>query len=177
MAAFDLFEAYALDPTPQGLHTLQAAIMREPSYDPNVLVSGTVIPLARDGRHQDVVDTIRSWMPGVLLSPSAHGHLARALSELGDTAASRTESKLSRLSLESIAATGSGSREAPSSVLRIEDEYDILRASSQRSVAQRQVTDERGQFDVHTVEDGGEIWFRLLWLTPPSPEQDVPDVQ
>ena len=166
MAVSDLLEAYALDPTSEGRHALHAAIMQDPGYDPLVLVSGTVAPLRRDGRHQDVVDTIRSWMPGVLLSPSAHGHLARALSELGDTASSRTESKFSRLSLESIAATGSGSRENPCSMLRIEDEYDVLRASSQRSVAQKQVTDERGQFDVHTVEDGGEIWFRLLWLTP-----------
>ena len=163
MAISDLLEAYALDPTPEGLHALHGAIMQDPSYDPMVLVSGTVIPLRREGRHQDVVDTIRSWMPGALLSPSAHGHLARAFTELGDTERSRTESKFSRLAFESIAATGSGSRENPCSVLRIEDEYDILRASSQRSVAQKQVTDERGQFDVHTLEDDDEIWFRLLW--------------
>lgn len=163
MTVSDLFEAYALDPTPEGLGALHTAIMQSPGYDPMIVVSAAVAPLRREGRHQEVVDTIRSWMPGALLSPSAHGHLARALSDLGDTQGSRTESRLSRLALESIAATGSGSREEPCSVLRIEDEYDILGASSQRPVAQRQVTDDRGEFDVHTVEDGGEVWFRLLW--------------
>ena len=171
MSVLDLVEAYALDPTPEGLHALQSAILREPSHDPMLMVSGTVIPLTREDRAQEVVDTIRSWMPGALLSPSAHGYLARALSRLGDEEGSRTESKLSRLALESLAATGAGSREDPCSVLRIEDEYDVLRASSLRSVAQRQVDEERGQFDVHTVEDGDEIWFRLLWLTRPGAEQ------
>ena len=45
-------------------------------------------------------------------------------------------------------------------------------ASSQRPTAQRQVSDERGQFDVHTLEDGGEVWFRLLWLAPPAAAQE-----
>lgn len=49
-------------------------------------------------------------------------------------------------------------------MLRIEDEYDMLGASTLRSVAQEQVTGERGAFDVHTREDGETIWFRLLWL-------------
>ena len=53
--------------------------------------------------------------------------------------------------------TSTEAEEEPCSVLRIEDEYDILRASSQRPTAQRQVSDERGQFDVHTLEDGGEV--------------------
>lgn len=166
MSLNDLVEAYALDPTPEGLHDLQAGIMAAPRYDPLLSVSRAVVPLLRAGKHQEIADLIRSWMPGALLSPSAHGYLAGALTELGDAEAGRIEAKFSRLSLDSIAASGSGSEEEPCSVLRIEDEYDILRASSQRSTAQRQVSDERGQFDVHTLEDGGEVWFRLLWLAP-----------
>ena len=98
--------------------------------------------------------------------------IAKALTELGDAEAGRIEAKFSRLALDSIAASGDGSEEEPCSVLRIEDEYNILRASSQRPTAQRQVSDERGQFDVHTLEDGGEVWFRLLWLAPPAAAQE-----
>lgn len=169
MAVMDLFEDYALDPTPEGLQALQSAIMREPSYDPMVLISGTVVPLLKDGKHQEVASTIHSWMPGALLSPSAHGYLARALSALGDAEGARTQAKLSRLALDSIASTGSGDEDQPCSVLRIEDEYDILGASEQRPTAQRQVSNEHGQFDVHTVADGGEIWFRLLWRESSAP--------
>jgi len=173
MSLNDLVEAYALDPTPEGLHDLRAGIMAAPRYDPLLSVSRTVVPLLRDGKHQEIVDLIRSWMPGALLSPSAHGYLARALTELGDAEAGRVQAKFSRLALDSLAASGSGSEEEPCAVLRIEDEYDILRASSQRPTAQRQVSDERGQFDVHTLEDGGEVWFRLLWLTPSAASQQV----
>ncbi|MCZ4325069.1 DUF4919 domain-containing protein [Brachybacterium paraconglomeratum] len=172
MSLNDLVEAYALDPTAEGLHDLQAGIMAAPRYDPLLSVSRAVVPLLRDGKHQEIVDLIRSWMPGALLSPSAHGYLAKALTELGDAEAGRIEAKFSRLALDSIAASGSGSEEEPCSVLRIEDEYDILRASSQRPTAQRQVSDERGQFDVHTLEDGGEVWFRLLWLAPSAAGQE-----
>lgn len=173
MDAFELAEAYALDPTPEGLSALRGAIMKDPGYDPLVLIGGTLNPLMREARYQDVVETVRSWMPGVLLSPSAHGYLAGALSALGETEGSRAESKFSRLSLDSIAATGSGSPDDPCSVLRIEDEYDILRASSQHSVSQRNLSDERGQFDAHTVEDGTEIWFRLLWFASPGDESST----
>lgn len=163
MDAFELLGAYALDPTPAGLEALRAAIRQHPSYNPMVLIGGTLAPLMREGLHQEVVDTIRAWTPGVLLSPSAHGYLAGALSALGDEGGSRVEAKLSRLSVDSIAATGDGSRDDPCSVLRIEDEYDILRASSQESTGQKQLDDERGHFDVHTLKDGSEVWFRLLW--------------
>lgn len=169
MSLPDLVEAYALDPTPEGLHDLRAGILAAPGHDPLLAVSRTVIPLLRAGKHQEVVDLIRSWMPGALLSPSAHGYLAKALTELGDAEAGRIEAKLSRLALDSLAASGSGSEDDPCPVLRIEDEYDILRVSSQRPTSQRQVSDERGQFDVHTLEDGAEVWFHLLWLAAPAP--------
>ena len=169
MAVTDLLEAYALDPTEEGLGSLQAAIMQEPTYDPMVLVSGSLTPLRREGKHQEIIARITSWMPGVLLSPSAHGYLARSLADLGETASARIEQKFARLALESIAATGSGSEDEPCAVLRIEDEYDVLRASSQRPVSQRQVSDDRGSFDVHTLDDGAEVWFRLLWLPQPTP--------
>ena len=172
MSVAELVEAYALDPTPEGLHDLHAEIMAAPGYDPLLTVSRTIVPLLRAGKHQEIVDQVRSWMPGALLSPSAHGYLATALTELGEAEAGRVEAKFSRLALDSLAASGGGTEEEPCSVLRIEDEYDILRASSQRSTAQRQLSDERGQFDVHTLEDGTEVWFRLLWRAPSAAEQE-----
>ena len=87
-------------------------------------------------------------------------------------AVERREATLHTLSVSSVLATGDGTQERPWSVLRVADEYDILRASSQRPTAQRQVSDERGQFDVHTLEDGGEVWFRLLWLAPSAAAQE-----
>ena len=161
MSLNELVEAYALDPTPEGLHDLQAGIMAAPRYDPLLSVSRAVVPLLRAGKHQEIADLIRSWMPGALLSPSAHGYLAGALTELGDAEAGRIEAKFSRLALDSIAASGSGSEEEPCSVLRIEDEYDILRTRKVRVGSQSTRREEGRVLDRHESPDGQVTWFVL----------------
>ena len=60
MSLNDLVEAYALDPTPEGLHDLQAGIMAAPRYDPLLSVSRAVVPLLRAGKHQEIADLIQA---------------------------------------------------------------------------------------------------------------------
>lgn len=159
----DLIQAYALDPTPEGLTRLQDAIRTSPGYDPMVSVAVIVTPLKKNGDSQGIVDAIWKQMPGIFLSPSAHAELAAAYQELGDEDASRRERAFTKLALDSLAASGAGTEDDPCRVLRIEDEYDVLGVSQLKSVGQEQVIDERGAFDVHTLEDGEKVWFRLLW--------------
>lgn len=159
----DIMEAYALDPTPGHLDDLHRAIMSAPTYDPLVTIGAAVAPLARSGDHQGIIDALWAQMPGIFLSPAAHMHLSQAHAALGSEKAAARERKFALLAMSSIHEGADGSEESPYPVLRIEDEYTVLEAARQRSQAQAQVTRGSGVFDVHTLEDGSQVWFRLLW--------------
>lgn len=156
-------EAYALDPTPEHLAVLHTAIMAAPTFDPMILLGELVGPLTAAGDHRGVIDGLRRHMPGLFLSPAAHMHLSQAHAALGDDAAAQRERRFALLAMHSIRDGATGTEDAPFPVLRVEDEYTVLDASGLRSSQQRYFSDDRGHFDVHTVEDGSEVWFRLLW--------------
>lgn len=164
----DIMEAYALDPTAENLIELHRAIMAAPSYDPMVMIAGSVAPLAKAGEHQAIVDELWRKMPGACLSPTAHMHLSLAYANLGDKQAAQRERKFAMLAMNSIRDGGDGTQEHPFPVLRIEDEYTVIDAVKQQSTGQRQISDDSGHFDVHTLEDGSEMWFRLLWRGGPD---------
>ena len=105
-------------------------------------------------------------MPGLFLSPQAHGLLARAHQALGQESDAERERKLSLLALHEIEDSGTGTVDSPLEVLRVQDEYDHLQATRRRSTAQRLHRTDQGEVDVHTLEDGTELWFRLLWRVP-----------
>lgn len=67
----DIMEAYALDPTAENLIELHRAIMAAPSYDPMVMIAGSVAPLAKAGEHQAIVDELWRRCPGPA-SPPPH---------------------------------------------------------------------------------------------------------
>ncbi|MFQ6485681.1 hypothetical protein [Brachybacterium epidermidis] len=163
MSFMDAAEAYALDPTPENLAPLHRAIMDAPSFDPLTLLGPVVAPRKTAGDHQGIIDELNRLMPGLFLSPAAHMHLSQAHAALGDDAAAQRERRFALLAMHSIREGATGSEDAPFPVLRVEDEYTVLEASGQRSSLQRYFSDQRGHFDIHTVEDGSEVWFRLLW--------------
>jgi hypothetical protein len=162
----DTMEAYALDPTPEHLEALHRAITEAPSYDPMVAITQLVTPLVRAGDHQGVVDALRAQMPGIFLSPAAHMHLSQAYAELGKDAEATRERKFALLAMDSIRTAGEGTEESPYPVLRVEDEYAVLDAVRHRSAGQQLVRTGTGACDVHTLEDGSQMWFRLLWREP-----------
>lgn len=159
----DIVEAFLLDPTPETRRPLRAAILADPTFDPHLSLRAL---LGAEPTPQAVVDTITARMPGLLLSPQGHGLLARAHQALGDEASARRERTLSAVSLREIAASGAGTEDSPLEVLRLQDEYDHLQAADRRTTAQRLDRTDAGECDVHTLEDGSELWFRLLWRTP-----------
>ena len=156
-------ETYALDPTPEHLEVLQRDIMALPDYDPLVQIAAVTTPLQQAGDHQGVVDALTSRMPGLFLAPGAHARLFRAYTELGDQAAADRERKFALLSMDAIRSSGTGEEEHPFRVLRVEDQYEVLAALGQHPSSQRTLSDERGDFDVHTVGEDREVWFELLW--------------
>ncbi len=114
--------------------------------------------------HADVVAIITSMMPGSFLSPVAHGLLAEAHTALGDGPAADHERALTKLAFKSILDSGDGSEGRPWKVLRISDEYDVLRLLGRSSTQQELV--ERGgrRFDRHVHADASESCFDVTVL-------------
>lgn len=141
------------------LQRLRRTIVSSATFDPDLNLLAEAGPLLEAGRHQEVVDTITSKMPGAALNQTAHGLLSVALRALGDEQGAERERIMTKLSISSILSTGDGTQESPWSVLRVADEYDLMRArgivpgdQSSRQVDGRMV-------DRHETEDGGEVWF------------------
>lgn len=160
----DLARAFVSAPGPESYVRLRDAVLRAPGFDPLVSVSAI---LAAADTPRAVLDELGARMPGLLLSPSVHAALARAFEERGEDGPAKVERRLARLALASLRDSGEGTEELPYRVLRIEDEYDLLAAAGRRSTAQAERSEDRGAFDVHTLEDGGRVWFELLWRASP----------
>ena len=156
----DHLEAYRKDPGPQTLQRLRCAILGSPGFDPRISISRMLHGI--EG-HDAVIAAIWERMPGLLLSPQAHRRLSLAYEATGRAAEASREDGLDRMSLDAIRAGSSGCQDDPFTVLRIEDEYDLLAATGHRSVRQEERATGGDVVDVHTLEDGRQWWFTLLW--------------
>lgn len=161
----EVMERFVLNPSEETLAPLQAEIMGAENFNPLVLLEPQVSPLIASGNYQAAVDAVWRMMPGVFLSPTAHGMLAYSYHQMGDEKAAQRERSLARLALDTVTGSGAGTQEAPYRVLRVGDEYDVLRAAQRTSVAQRALNHDGQGYDVHECADGGEVWFALLWQT------------
>lgn len=160
----DLAVAYAESRGVDDLARLRGVIRASPGFDPGLDVAGAVAPLFAKGAHDEVLAVVRDLMPGAFLSPSAHAALAAAHDALGDETRARRERRTQVLALDSILSTGDGTRESPWSVLRISDEYDVLRSQRRASSTQTLIVDGDRSLDRHVCEDGTEAWFDVTGL-------------
>lgn len=158
----DVAADYIAQPSPQRLRALRLAIQSRRSYTAAPPFLPRAAGLAAAGRHREVIELVGQWMPGAFLSPSAHSLLARSLAGLGDQEGARQERDLARLAALSLLRSGDGSQANPWVVLRIPDEYDLLRWRHRNPVGQRVVQGDAGRLDVITCDDGSEAWFQVF---------------
>jgi len=163
-ALSDLALGWARTRSAADLAALREAVRRSPGFDPGLDVVALVAPALARGDHAEVVSLVQGVMPGAFFSPSAHAALAAAHAGLGDDARARAERTLQALALESIRSTGEGTREHPWSVLRVGDEYDVLRAARRTSRQQTVLALDGRSLDRHECDDGGEAWFDVTHL-------------
>ena len=161
----EVMKSFVLSPSEETLAPLQAEIMAAANYDPLVLFESVVSPLMDSGNYQGAVDAVWRMLPGAFLSPTAHAMLAYSYDQLGDEKAAQRETKFARLALDTLTSSGDGTQDAPYRVLRVSDEYDVLRYQQRTSVTQRAVVIDEQGYDVHQCSDGSEVWFKLLWQT------------
>lgn len=158
----DVAANYIEDPDPARLLELRVAIQACVSYTPTPPFLPEAVRLADAGRHGAVVELLAQWMPGAFLSPAAHSMLSQSLRALGDAEAADREEYLATLAVMSIWHSGDGSRNHPWVVLRVTDEYDLLRWAGRRAVGQRAERSGARFLDCITCEDGSEAWFELF---------------
>lgn len=151
---------YMEDATPARLDALREEILASPSYTPTPRFLVEARRLAAAGRHWDAINLVGSWMPGAFLSPSAHSLLDESLAAVGDDAESGRERFLTRLAIQTLIRTGDGSPERPWVVLRVDDEYDLLRWTRRKPLEQRLAITGQGPRDV-IRHDRGEAWFMI----------------
>jgi hypothetical protein len=162
----DLVSDYLADPGPAALDRLRAAARTAPNFtaDLDVTLDRTVAPLIASGAYDEAVTALEDLMPGALLSPSAHGALSQALGRSGRTEDAEREATVARAALDGILATGDGSAEHPWSVLRVGDEYDVLRSLRRTRTRQTLVRDAGRTIDVLVCDDGSELHFDVTGL-------------
>lgn len=155
----DLVAAYLEDQDGERLARLRGAVVGSTSFDPDLDLVGELGPLMEQGRHREVVDAVTARMPGAALNPTAHLAMSAALEALGDGRAAERESIMARVAVSSVLATGDGTEERPWSVLRVADEYDVMRAQGITPVGQSVRGVEGRLLDRHETADGGAVWF------------------
>ena len=155
----DLVTDYLENQDLEHLARLRRAVVGSDSFDPDLELMGAVGPLMEEGRHQEVVDAVTAKMPGAALNPTAHLAMSAALEALGEERAAQRESIMARVAVSSVLATGDGTQASPWSVLRVADEYDIMRAKGITPSGQSAQSRDGRLVDRHETADGGEVWF------------------
>lgn len=147
--------------SPATLARLFDAIRQEPTFDAGTPWHQRANELLEQERHDEVIRLIEAAMPGAFLSPDAHLMLSYAYEQIHADDRSRLESFHARTALDVIERSGSGTRERPWKVLRVVDEYAVLRDLQLAPVGQRLVEADGREFDVHELSDGSQRWFEL----------------
>lgn len=161
MAIATLATAYAERRDAESLHALRTEVLRSPGYDAGLNLLSEVAELLEDDDYAAVISRVRGHMPGAFFSPAAHALLATSHEALGDTTRASRERRAATLAMESILTSGDGTSDRPWSVLRISDEYDVLRARGRKSTRQTYVTRRGRELDHHRLDDGSEAWFDI----------------
>lgn len=154
----DVLEEYLREPSAAGRQEVQQRILRHPRYDPHL-----VLPDVGEHSAEDLVRALSDELPAALLSPRVHTELARALERIADAAGAERHRRIARLALAGLRASGTGGEEDPISVLRVQDEYDLLEIAGRTARAQQFSRTQESAFDVVTLDDGTVVWFELLW--------------
>lgn len=155
----DLVTDYLEHQDLEHLGRLRSAVVGSSTFDPGLNLLAEVTPHMEAGRHREVVDAVTAKMPGAALNPTAHLALSAASEALGEEQAAKRESIMAKVAVSSVLSTGDGSQESPWSVLRVADEYDVMRAKgiAPRAQSSRQV--DGRTLDRHETAEGGEVWF------------------
>lgn len=155
------FIAFLKEPSVDSFKAVRALVAHSEGFDPYSRELDQAIEHLQAERYADCCETLRSGMPGLLLSPRAHVLFAMAAKVAGDQKHAEFEHFVASTCVEGILFTGDGSASRPYLVLRTSDEYDVLEFLGKEVQMQMLAESEGRQFDVLTCTDGTEYWFDI----------------
>lgn len=161
MTIAGLATEYAQGRDPEVLQRLRLAVRHSSTFSPHLDLAHETTPLLARGDHAEIIELVHGRMPGAFFSPEAHTILAAAYEALGDATRAVRERRTAQLALAAILSSGDGSVDRPWTVLRVSDEYDVLRAQRRTSRSQRKVVRHERALDHHVCDDGSEVWFDI----------------
>ncbi len=151
-----------------------ALFARSDFGDAALLIRGLQL-LGSQGRFAEVVGAIEEALPIGLLSPRLHLLASQAHRELGHRADADLQQFIAYACVKGASDTGDGSQGAPFVVTGVGDEYDVLGFLGKRSRQQYLREDGGRHYDVHTLEDGSELWFDVEGFLGRAPRFDARD--
>lgn len=153
--------AFVTSPSPDTYHAIRDEVIASDHYDPySSELDQLDGPLAAQ-EYSQVRESISAAMPNLLLSPRAHWILSFVAMKTNDLDDAAFERALALLCTEGILGTGDGGRGKPYVVVRVSDEYDVMRHLGKKKVEQSLVLDGDRHLDVVRCEDGSELWFEI----------------
>lgn len=160
-AALIAFEEYLHSSSTGQLEKLRRAILNSESYAPDSPWLSRSSELFSEARFDETIREISSAMPGAFLSPIGHHLLSLSYESIGDKQNALAHKMFAQTALELITESGRGSAESPWVVLRVADEYALLR--TRNLIPARQETHRsEGILDEIVCTDGSQHYFRVL---------------
>lgn len=156
-----VFDNWIREPGTARREALFNLIQAQENYTEGCDAARLAIPLLRDHRYAAALNELTAWMPGMFLNPGLHRLLALAHEGLDNPEQAETERWLAELALNTITSSGDGSRSRPWWVLRIADQYDVVRSLRTRVSIQRVEWQGQQLLDGLVTDDGRELWFAL----------------
>lgn len=155
------FAAFLKEPTKENFLAVRQLVVASPAYQPYSDDLGDIDDLLGEKKYAEAEARFKAALPNLLLSPRAHRFAAQAAKARGDEAAASDEAAAAEKCLKGILDTGDGSEKAPYLVVRVSDEYDLLRHLEKRSHGQGLRWKDKQICDVLRITGGGELWFDI----------------
>ncbi len=154
------FHHFCTNPSKETYLSVFRLVAASEFYDPYSEELGEAIQLFRKTRDwAAALEHIQADMPNQILSPKAHRTLSTLYRRGLQRQKAEEEEAIAAVCLEGILSTGDGSPESPFLVMRVSDEYDVLRHLGRRSVKQAFLQREGRSYDSIQCEDGAVLWF------------------
>lgn len=155
----DAIAALALRPTAENYLKLCAIVTAQPSYQPYSGDLDELMELYEAGRYAEAKRRIKDMMSTWVLTPSVHMIACMIAKKSGDEQTAMLELRLADACIEGMLATGDGTKDAPYVVVRVKDEYDLIRHLKKVPAQQGLLRDGERDLDHFELKDGSELYF------------------
>ena len=155
----EAFDTFLTNTSLDTYFALRDLVTEHPRFQPYSDELKQLNALCEERRFEEMQNLLPAMLPNCLLSPSFHVFAGISSRELGDENAAEAESVVARKLLETLLATGDGTKDRPFHIIRVEDEYDVMAAKG-LDVAEQELHQEDGRYlDALSDATGAEVWF------------------